>query len=227
VTRGGLDFHGWPDLFGFLDSTQRIFIPDTGGGDNPAASAGQTVQHLLQVPPQQPIAPIALLAADVAAVGLDFVPKKFEGGGNPGNKVDDGDALVTREGDFGFEPANGNPIEGHDVIRVAFLKNGGISLERFAFNCKSENQVTNPDGTKRCTAPANQAFVESTLTRPFHGINRPVDGKFGPDGAFYLVDFGVTRDGGESTPASAVVNPANAPIVQIPGTGVIWKISKR
>ena len=227
VTRGGLDFHGWPDLFGFLDSTQSLFIPDAGGGDNPAASAGQTVQHLLQVPPQRPIAPIAILAADVAAVGLDFVPKKFEGGGNPGNKVDDGDALVTREGDFGFEPANGNPIEGHDVIRVAFLKNGGISLERFAFNCKTENQVTDPDGTKRCTAPANQAFVESTPASAFHGINRPVDGKFGPDGAFYLVDFGITRDGGESTPASAVVNSANTPIVQIPGTGVIWKISKR
>jgi glucose/arabinose dehydrogenase len=227
VTRGGLDFHGWPDLFGFLDSTQSLFIPDTGGGDNPAASAGQTVQHLLQVLPQRPIAPIAILPADVAAVGLDFVPREFEGGGNPGNKVDDGDALVTREGDFGFEPANGDPIEGHDIIRVAFLKNGGIVLERFAFNCKAEDQVTEPDGSKRCTAPANQAFVESTAARAFHGINRPVDGKFGPDGAFYLVDFGITRDGGESTPASAVVNPVNGPIVQIPGTGVIWKISKK
>ena len=74
--------------------------------------------------------------------------------------------------------------------------------------------MTEPDGSKRCTAPANQAFVESTLARAFHGINRPVDGKFGPDGAFYLVDFGITRDGGESTPASAVVNSVNAPIVQ-------------
>ena len=31
VTRSGLDFHGWPDLFGFLDSTQSLFIPDAGG----------------------------------------------------------------------------------------------------------------------------------------------------------------------------------------------------
>src|SRR5262245_54397498 len=226
TTSGGLDFHGWPDLFGFLDSTQRLFIPDTGGGDNPAASAGQTVRHLLQVPPQRPIAPIALLPADVAAVGLDFVPALFAGGGNPGNTVENGDALVTREGDFGFEPANGDPIEGHDAIRVAFLTNGGIVLERFAFNCKAANQVTENDGSKRCTAPANQSFVESTAALAFHGINRPVDGKFGPDGAFYLVDFGVTRDGGESTPASSVLIDANRPIVQIPGTGVIWKISK-
>src|SRR5262245_21378826 len=162
VTRGGLDFHGWPDIFGFLDSTQGVFIPDTGGGDNPTGPGGtafKTVQHLLQVLPQRPIAPIAILPADVAAVGLDFVPKEFDGGGNPGNKVDDGDALVTREGDFGFEPPNGDPIEGHDVIRVAFLKNGGIVLERFVFNCRKANQVTDRDGTKRCTDPADQAFV--------------------------------------------------------------------
>jgi glucose/arabinose dehydrogenase len=226
VTRGGLDFHGWPDQFGFLDSTQRIFIPDGGGGDNPAATAGQTVHHLLQVPPQRPVAPLAIIPADVAAVGLDFVPKEFAGRGNPGNKVENGDALVTREGDFGFEPGNGNPIEGHDILRVNFLKEGGIVLERFTFNCKAENQVTDPDGRRRCTQPANQAFADSTVARPIHGINRPVDGKFGPDGAFYLVDFGITRDGGQSTPSTAVVNPANRPIVQIPRTGVIWKISR-
>jgi glucose/arabinose dehydrogenase len=226
VTRGGLDFHGWPDQFGFLDSTQRLFIPDGGGGDFPPATAGQTVQHLLQVPPQKPVAPLAIIPADVAAVGLDFVPGEFAGAGNPGNTVEKGDALVTREGDFGFEPGNGNPIEGHDILRVNFLKDGGIVLERFAFNCRAGNQVTDRDGRRRCTEPANQAFAESTPASPLHGINRPVDGKFGPDGAFYLVDFGITRDGGQSTPASAVVNPANRPIVQIPRTGVIWKVSR-
>lgn len=226
VTRGGLDFHGFPDQFGFLDSTQRIFIPDAGGGDNPAATAGQTVRHLLLVPPQRPVAPLAIMPADIAAVGLDFVPREFAGGGNPGLKVESGDALVTREGDFGFEPGNGNPIEGHDILRVHFLNDGGIVLERFAFNCKTENQVTDPGGRKRCTQPANQAFPDSTVARPIRGINRPVDGKFGPDGAFYLVDFGITRDGGQSTPASAVNGPANRPIVQIPRTGVIWKISR-
>ncbi len=58
------------------------------------------------------------------------------------------------------------------------------------------------------------------------GINRPADGKFGPDGAFDLVDFGAVRDFGRATPGSAFKNPANAPLVQIPGTGVIWKTSK-
>ena len=46
----------------------------------------------------QPItAPIALEPADVAAVGLDFVPDSFVRG-----VVQTGAALISREGDFGF-----------------------------------------------------------------------------------------------------------------------------
>jgi len=40
------------------------------------------------------------------------------------------------------------------------------------------------------------------------------------------VDYGVVRDPGGSDPASKFVNPADAPLVQIPGTGVIWRISR-
>jgi hypothetical protein len=82
--------------------------------------------------------------------------------------------------------------------------------------------VTDADGRKRCTAPADQAFAEGGI----QGINRPVDGKFGPDGAFYLVDFGAVRDFGRSDPDSMFKNAADAPLVQMPHTGVIWKISR-
>jgi len=34
------------------------------------------------------------------------------------------------------------------------------------------------------------------------------------------------RDPGGSDPDSKFVSPADAPLVQIPGTGVIWKISR-
>ena len=231
AVRGTLDYHGWPDRFGFLDSTQAIFSPIGGpADDNPAAVVGKPVAPLLRFPPQPPVAPLGIEPTDVAAVGLDFVPKDFAGGGNPGDKVAKGDALITREGDFGFSPGNGTPIIGHDIERVHFLKDGRIVLERFAFNCKAADQVTDPDGRKRCTKPANHAFVDQ-----IHGINRPVDGKFGPDGAFYLVDFGAVRDFGRSTPpgggfadpnGSMFTNPLDAPLVQIPGTGVIWRISK-
>ena len=219
--RGFLDYHGWPDRFGFLNSTQAIFIPIGGAADDNAPGVvGKPVLPLLLKPPQPPIAPLALEPADVAAVGADFAPRRFAGGGNPDDKVEKGDALVTREGDFGFSPGNGVPIEGHDVERVQWTSTG-ILLSRFAFNCKSANQVTDSDGTKRCTKAEDMAFVSQV-----RGINRPVDGKFGPDGAFYLVDFGAVRDFGRSTPASMFKNALDAPLVQIPGTGVIWKISR-
>lgn len=221
VTRGGLDFHGWPDRFGFLDSTQAIFRPIGGPADDNPAAAGQTVEPLLLFPPRPPVAPLAIEAADVAAVGLDFAPRAFAGGGNPGGKVAKGDALVTREGDFGFSPGNGEPEEGHDIQRVRFLKDGRVELERFAFNCEAANQVTDGSGRRRCAEPGEQAFVDG-----LRGINRPVDGKFGPDGAFYLVDFGAVRDFGRADPGSVFTNPADAPLVQIPGTGVIWRISR-
>jgi hypothetical protein len=42
----------------------------------------------------------------------------------------------------------------------------------------------------------------------------------------YLVDYGAVRDFGRAEPESKFVDPADAPLVQIPGTGVIWKISR-
>ena len=50
--------------------------------------------------------------------------------------------------------------------------------------------------------------------------------RFGPDGAAYLVDYGAVRDPGGADPRSQFADPADAPLVQIPGTGVIWKISR-
>ncbi|HEX9870306.1 MAG TPA: hypothetical protein VGC99_17265 [Candidatus Tectomicrobia bacterium] len=66
--------------------------------------------------------------------------------------------------------------------------------------------------------PGGQAFVIGA-----DGINRSVDAKFGPDGALYLVDISAIRDAGMT--GAGILDPAHAPFVQIPGTGVIWKIS--
>ena len=101
----GLDYHGWPDRFGFLESTQALFNPIGGPADDCVACAvGQPVRPLLQSPPLPPMAPLALEPANVAAVGLDFAPAAFAGAGNPGNPVGQGDAVVSREGDFGSHP---------------------------------------------------------------------------------------------------------------------------
>jgi len=54
VWNGGLDYHGWPDRFGFLASTQSVFNPVGGpADDNPAAVVGKPVRPLLRFPPQR------------------------------------------------------------------------------------------------------------------------------------------------------------------------------
>jgi len=200
---GSPDYHGWPDRFGFLDSTQAVFNPVGGpGDDNAAVVVGMPVPHVLAFPPQPVTAPLALEPADVAIVGLDFVPNSFVHG-----PVKRGAALAGREGDFGFSKSNGTPEEGHDVQLINFSRPGEplqLQLQRFAHNSTFE-----------------QAFVGQ-----IHGINRPVDLKFGPDDCAYLVDYGAVRDFGQSDPDSKFKVAGDGPLLQIPGTGVVWKICR-
>ena len=161
------------------------------------------VKPVLDHPPQPITAPLALEPSDVAVVGLDFVPNAFVGG-----IVKKGAALIGREGDFGFSLPNGDPEAGHDIELVNFSSNGDVlqlSQVRFARNTNSEQAF--PDGLR--------------------GINRPVDLKFGPDDCAYLVDYGAVRDFGKGDSETKFIDPADAPLVQIPGTGVIWKICKQ
>ena len=152
--------------------------------------------------------------------------------------VRQGASLVSREGDFGFSKENGEPPAGHDIELVNFSRPGerfSLQQSRFAFNCKQSDQEHDPDGTPRCKVAYDQAFVETPALR---GINRPVTAMFGPDDALYLVDYGAVRDFGQSDPRSIFhsapenCNPANptcrynGPLVQIPQTGVIWRISR-
>src|SRR2546427_2245110 len=200
---GTPDYHGWPDRFGFLDSTQAVFNPVGGpGDDDPAAAVGKPVKPILAFPPQPITAPLALEPADVAIVGLAFVPDSFVHG-----PVKRGAALAGREEDLGFSKGNGTPEEGHDIQLINFSRPGEplqLQLQRFAHHTTFE-----------------QAFVDG-----LRGINRPVDLKFGPDECAYLVDYGAVRDFGQSDPASRFKVAADAPLVQIPGTGVIWKICR-
>jgi len=219
---GTPEWHGWPDRFGFLDSTQSVFNPRTGGDASGTAKEDlikdKPVRPVLAFFPQQPVAPLALEPADVAAVGLDFAPRSFVGGVVKKNAV-----LVSREGDFGFSPENGEPSAGHDVELVNFTGQSPneLQLSRFAFNCRQSDQRHDPDGAPRCVGESDQAF-----TSQVRGINRPTTIRFGPDGAAYLVDYGAVRDPGGADSRSRFVNGADAPLVQIPGTGTIWKISR-
>jgi glucose/arabinose dehydrogenase len=220
---GSPDYHGWPDRYGFLPSSQAVFNPVGGPGDdlcvadptNPPsmctpASLAQIktedvpIRDVLAFPPQPITSPLAIEAADSSFTGIDFVPDAFVTG-----PVEPGAALYSLEGDFGFSAANAAPPApevGHEVKLINFnqLPNTPLVLEiqRFAHNSTNE-----------------QAFIEG-----LRGFNRPTNVKFGPDGCAYVVDYGAVRDFGQSDPASKFVGAGNGPLVQIPGTGVIWKI---
>ncbi len=234
---GTPDFHGWPDRFGSLDSTQRVFEPQCGPADdlacNKVLTQDRPVKHVLAFLPQAAKSPIAIEGADSSMVSPDFAPNSFVTG-----VVAKGAAFMGREGDFGFSPSNsstGAPEEGHDIQLINFSRPGeplSVQLQKFAFNCPQANQAHNPDGGAACKQnPHNVASADVGGEQAFpsgglRGINRPTNVMFGPDGALYLVDYGAVRDFGQSDSASKFTNPADAPLVQIPGTGVIWRISK-
>jgi glucose/arabinose dehydrogenase len=219
---GTPDYHGWPDRYGFLPSSQAVFNPVGGPGDDlcvpdptnppsmctPASLAtilkeDVPIRDVLKFPPQQITSPLALEAADSSFTGIDFVPNSFVNG-----PVGRGAALYSLEGDFGFSAANATapaPEVGHEVKLINFSKPGDpleLKIQRFAANKTSE-----------------QAFVSG-----IDGFNRPTNVKFGPDGCAYVVDYGAVRDFGQSDPDAKFITPGDGPLVQIPHTGVIWKI---
>jgi glucose/arabinose dehydrogenase len=226
---GSPDYHGWPDRYSFLPTSQAVFNPLGGPSDdlcvpdptNPPslctpASLAQIlkedvpIRDVLAFPPQPITSPIAIEAADSSFTGIDFVPDAFVTG-----PVKPGAALYTLEGDFGFSPANASapanstaPAQevGHEVKLINFNQLPGtplaLEIQRFAHNTIFE-----------------QAFPEG-----LRGFNRPTNVRFGPDGCAYVADYGAVRDNGQSDPASKFQIAGDGPLVQFPGTGVIWKI---
>ena len=123
---------------------------------------------------------------------------------------------------FGFSPPNGDPEQGHDVLAYNFSQPGqpfSFSKQRFAFNCAAANQTHTPNGVAACTTGGEDQAFEAMI----HGINRPTFAMFGPDGALYVVDYGAVRDLGEGT---HIVNAADGPLVEVPFTGTIYRISR-
>src|ERR1700676_648229 len=134
---GSPDYHGWPDRFGFLASSQAVFNPVGGPSDDlcvpdpsnppslctPASLAkilaeDVPIRDVLAFPPQQITSPLAIEAADSSFTGIDFVPKAFVAG-----PVGRGAALYALEGDFGFSKANATdpaPEVGHEVKLINF-----------------------------------------------------------------------------------------------------------
>jgi hypothetical protein len=219
---GGPDYHGWPDQYGFLSSSLAVYNPIGGPNDDLCVSdptnlpstctaASLTlilsedvpVRDVLASPPQEITSPIGTEAADSSFTGIDFVPESFVR-----SPVETGAALYTLEGDFGFSAANAtSPAHevGHEVKLINFSKPGEpLALEILSF---AHNNTF------------DQAFVSG-----IHGLNRPTNVRMGPDGCAWIVDYGAVRDVGQSGADSKFVGAGNGPLVQIPGTGVIFRI---
>jgi hypothetical protein len=219
---GGPDYHGWPDLYGFLPTSQAVYNPVGGPGDDlcvpdptnlpstcSAASLAKILSEdvplkdVLAGPPQEVTKPIATEAADSSFTAIEFVPDSFVRG-----PVEPGAALYSLEGDFGFSAPNAtSPAHevGHEVKLINFSKPDQplrLEISEFAHNNTFD-----------------QAFVSG-----IHGLNRPTNLRMGPDGCAWVVDYGAVRDFGQSGPDAKFVGAKNGPLVQIPGTGVIFRI---
>lgn len=202
---GTPDYHGWPDRFGFLTSDQAVFNPVGGPGDDvPPSPADIPIRNVLAFSPQPITSPLAIEAADSSFTGIDFVPDSFAR-----DPVQRGAALYALEGDFGFSKGNATapaPEVGHEIKVINFSKVGEpleLKIRGFARNTTGD-----------------QAFTDPNVA----GFNRPTNVKFGPDGCAWIPDYGAVRDFGQSDPATKFVGAANGPLVQIPRTGVIWRI---
>ena len=219
---GSPDYHGWPDRFGFLASNQQMFDPVGGPGDdlcvganNPpsnctAASLAQIlsedvpIPNVLDHPPQAITSPLFLEAPDSSFTGIDFVPNSWAYG-----TVQRGAAAYVLEGDFGFSASNSGSDEvGHELKIVNFLdsEDGTVTVNNFRF-------AKNKSG--------DEAFIDGS-----HGWNRPTQIRFGPDGCAWVTDYGAVRDFGQAGSDTRFTNPLDAPLVQIPGTGVVFRICR-
>src|SRR5215471_18909940 len=222
-------YHGWPDRYGYLAASQAVFNPVGGASDdlcvfdagNPPSFCTQAslanilkfdvpIANVLAFPPAPIVAPLALEAADSSFTGIDFAPKSFVGG-----PVLPGAALYSLEGDFGFSAPNATapaPEVGHEIKVINFNQDPSSPLQ-----LSFENFARNNTG--------DQAFISAAHPAAF---NRPTNVRFGPDDCAYVVDYGAVRDpGGGPGGDTRFVNAADAPLVQIPGTGVIFKICRQ
>jgi hypothetical protein len=236
---GSPDYHGWPDRYGFLPTNQAVFNPIGGPGDDlcvpdstnppsmctPASlalilSEDRPIRDVLAFPPQQITAPLALEAADSSFTGIDFVPDSFVSG-----PVQRGAALYTLEGDFGFSAANATapaPEAGHEVKLINF----GPNSSQQGGDQQNQDQQ-NQSLTLKIMRFAHNTTFETAFVSGIRGFNRPTNVRFGPDDCAWVVDYGAVRDFGQSDPAARFTVAGDGPLVQIPGTGVIWRICKK
>src|SRR5438094_5008563 len=132
---------------------------------------------------------------------------------------------VSLEGDFGFSPPNATapaPEVGHEVKLINFNQQSRMEDDQGDGQQQGDKPLALKIQNFARNDTGDQAFISPGHTA---GFNRPLNVRFGPDGCAYVVDYGAVRDVGADT--HFVGPPQNGPLLQIPGTGVIWKICKQ
>jgi glucose/arabinose dehydrogenase len=185
--RGSRPIANAPDEFHLVNPNVWYGWPDYAGGDPVTEErfkpeGGDQPEFLLTSNQNVPPRPYVTFPVDSYITGFDF---NYNSDFGPY-----GDAYIAEFGMGGRIPDQGvTPFggKGHRISRID-MRSGGVT-----------------------TFAINKSGFSSSITRE-GGLSRPVDVKFGPDGAMYVVDMGI----------NAIDNFS----YYYPNTGVIWKITK-
>lgn len=170
---GGETWYGWPDFSTDLRPiTEQQFQPPRElairyGYPNVRFLIDHTSSRLIAPTPSALV--FGVFRPLSGASKFDFPPAS-----GPFRKYRDrGDAMVALFGDRAPFATSGRPLLGPTGFKVALVNVDARKVEDFVRNTQ--------DG------PASR----QGKTAPSDALERPVDVKFGPDGAMYILDFGI------------------------------------
>lgn len=186
--RGSRPIANAPDEFIQIIEGYWYGFPDYAGGEpvnSPRFSPDGGVQPelLLSCHPAHPPRPLALFPPDSFIVGFDF--------NNDRNFATVGTIYIAEFGSIQFSSI-------------------GSAIQLFPTSGYRISKI-NPYTGSVTTFAINRSGFPSYITGE-GGLGRPVDIVFGPDGAMYIVDMGISS--------------RENPNIIIPNTGVIWRVTK-
>ncbi|MDP9069846.1 MAG: sugar dehydrogenase, partial [Actinomycetota bacterium] len=192
-------WYGWPDYSAALEplTDAKFDVPDAlqapvyVGDELQDKELGFLIDHEASgLKPPDPSLVLGLHDYQSSPTKLDVAPDSWGGFA--------GQLFVTEWGDLAPET---NPLQderpGYRVVRIDPATG---QVEPFVFNAQP--------------GPASEQDALG------EGIERPFDVKFGPDGAMYIVDYGVARVNQVRTEQGQV--PYEFP----PETGAVWKVTQ-
>ncbi len=191
-------WYGWPDFSAALEplTDPKFDVPDAlqspvyVGGELQDKELGFVIDHEASgLEPPDPSLVLGLHEYQSSPTKLDVAPESW------GELA--GQVFVAEWGDLAPET---NPLQderpGYRVVRIDPATG---QVEPFVFNAQP--------------GPASEQDASG------EGVERPFDVKFGPDGAMYVVDYGVARVN------QARVEQGQVPYEFPPQTGAVWRIT--